>query len=105
MAPLSAPHLLERLEVGLQRLERRHAFLLVLDDVPLDAATVSAAVMMAGQSSSSAPRYAFGSFFENGFTCIEIVRPALRWMSYCGVTPCISDALPVSNCSTTSFAV
>ena len=34
----SAPHLLEPIQVRLERLERRHALALVLDDVPLDAA-------------------------------------------------------------------
>ena len=33
-----APELLEQPQIGLQRLERWHAFFLVLDDVPLDAA-------------------------------------------------------------------
>src|SRR4029450_12515634 len=68
---------------------------------PLD----SAAVMIAGQSSSSLPRYAFGSCFENGLAGIGIFRPALRSISDWGVTPSISDALPVSNCRITAFAV
>src|SRR5262249_40111820 len=67
--------------------------------------TPSAAVMIAVQSSSSAPRYALGFFFENGLTCIEIVRPAFRSMNDWGVTPSASDAFPVSSCSTTSFEV